>query len=200
MESLILYVSGLTESKEIDGLVLQCAVHAAMAEGRMPTRAEIAETLLKTEQYECIDTTISRTTVLRIMDRLLSWQMIAWECEFVTMMYQFFVASGRLPSMDELIDYTHVLDDTIFDENKVYIGADISQFRTSEPAVVDTACGLCYGDIAGPHYRLPCGHCYHVADDECLEGTVKRWFQKNAKCPMCRADMRDHGAPTISDT
>lgn len=60
------------------------------------------------------------------------------------------------------------------------------RFPDATPAELeaDRVCSICYDDMAdGSHAkRLPCGHVYH-------RGCLRRWFEKHAICPYCRAEL-----------
>jgi hypothetical protein len=197
----------LTNDDEINLNMARLAVRSEDRLNNKPSRRDLAIELWQHKTCECMDR-IPRSTAITIIDKLLSWKMTIWECEFILVTYEYVMTNSRLPSLDELLLFMDNLDrfheDQIrfAEENKVYIGANISNFESTNAVPDDTSCCLCCGtiDVASKHYKLPCNHIYHFDENDCIEGTVKRWFEKNTKCPMCRTDMRDHGATEIRDS
>lgn len=199
---ILAYLATLTQDPAIHINIAGIAFHASVRLGRNPSRSELSLEIWQNKSCGCTDA-IPRSSVLLIMDRLLSWQMIEWECEYILMMHQYFVIHSILPTSEELSNFTLQLDQFAQDaagfsnSDRVRIGADISAFIHTDPAPPHTTCGLCFSEITTTHYKLPCGHFYHAAAADCLDTTVQTWFEKNVKCPLCNRDMREHGAPTI---
>ena len=53
--------------------------------------------------------------------------------------------------------------------------------------VVDTTCSICQEAVTSATRIRNCGHCFH-------EACISQWFSMNPRCPMCRADVREHSA------
>ena len=57
--------------------------------------------------------------------------------------------------------------------------------RATESVVVDdTVCTICQESVVNATRLSVCGHCFH---SQCIE----EWFTMNARCPVCRHDVRD---------
>ena len=197
------YLATLTQDDDVEKHITLIAIHISEYIYRLPTRFELATVIFNLRNCGCIDH-IPQLISIRIIDRLISWKMIVWECDVIMKVYEYFVTHSRMPSLDELIEFTNTLEQFHNDQvafaarDRVIIGVDISGYK-SQDDTPNTTCALCYGDITTQNYKLPCGHRFHYIAEECLGETVARWFEKNTKCPMCRVDMRDHGAREISD-
>lgn len=50
--------------------------------------------------------------------------------------------------------------------------------------VHDTSCSICQEPVESATRIRACGHCFH---SDC----ISQWFTMNARCPMCRHDIRD---------
>lgn len=194
------HLAQLTTGPEIQVKILRIAIRSAVQLQHDPNIRELAEAVWDSRNCHHFDH-VPRTTVLRIMELLLSWSMDQWECEEISIVYAYYMYAKRLPTIDELEDFTLRMDEMHIDqaayeeENRVTLYVDITGYRQQEDAETgEHKCGLCQSDIEKNKsvYRLPCGHVFHADDDDCLEGTVQCWFNKNVKCPMCRADIRTY--------
>ena len=55
--------------------------------------------------------------------------------------------------------------------------------------VTDTVCSICQEAVTCATRIRGCGHCFH-------ENCISQWFTMNARCPMCRHDVRELPPPT----
>jgi len=207
MMMLVPTLASLTADKEIHVNVLVLAHRASeRLNSTQITRMDIAQEIWQSKLCDCTDG-IPRSAVLLIIARLLSWKMMLWECDVIMIMYEYFVYHHILPTNEELTEFTLHIDQfqndhaAFVEEHKVHIGASIDNFISNEKLNDEQkGCSLCFSDITTKHYKLPCGHYFHYDEDVCLEGTIKKWFNRNSKCPCCRKDMRDYGASEIRET
>ena len=51
--------------------------------------------------------------------------------------------------------------------------------------IPDTNCAICQDSVTCATRIRTCGHCFH---DQCIQ----QWFTMNARCPVCRHDIRDN--------
>ncbi len=121
--------------------------------------------------------------------QLLSWEMKPWDCIEIQIVYSFYNYNSRLPyDLDEFMEFLDSALNGNAPVSEIQIGVDIQKWKViSESNEIDE-CGLCFSniDLSKEHYSLPCKHNFHSISDDCLEGTVAKWFEKNITCPLCR--------------
>ncbi len=101
----------------------------------------------------------------------------------------------RYPSYKELKDYIQhkilFLRDPVeyFNNDKVDRPADITKNLLILPKEdVKETCAICFEEIQkNGYYKLPCGHLFHSAKENCLgDASIEEWFKKNNFCPNCK--------------
>lgn len=63
----------------------------------------------------------------------------------------------------------------------------VEQIRTAverEVPVTNETCAICQESVAIATRIRHCGHCFHA-------NCINEWFSQNARCPVCRHDIRE---------
>lgn len=192
------HMQNFTAHEGVEYPILRMAIRIHAREARLPTLREISEELWQGKMCSCLDGT-PRSEILQIFDYLLAKRMTVWNCEITLLMREYHRGHGGYPGEAEFneivrsVEQFHADPEAASNDRRVMIGVDITAFIGETQG----DCGLCSEAIAGQGYHLPCGHGFHAREEDCIPGTVKKWFEKNVRCPMCRVDLRDHGAPAL---
>ncbi len=199
-------LSEMTQSQEIDTHIVRLAVDFKKnhPESKIPTIDELAFEVWRNKRCSCLDA-IPQPDAVRVITHLLAFRLEKWRCERIRAGYEFYLLQRTMPSLEELEDvirrHISLRQDAAqySSDNKIEIGVSIEIYAIKDKPLADPEqiCSLCSSPIGTfSYYALPCGHKFHYNKDDCLdETTIKKWFDGNTKCPLCRKDIRDFTNP-----
>jgi len=193
------YLYSKTHGSEIDMKLIRLVDPIWFSEKEKPGIEFLASLVI--DQKQCRDLSFIRSIDLNLcVQKILSWEMKIWSCLEIQILYSFYLSNSRLPNdIDEFMEFLdlYINTETVSTNEPVEKkGVDISSylFIASSVSVASSVesngeCSLCFStiDLTREYYVLSCGHKFHSTSEDCLEGTISRWFEKNNTCPLCRS-------------
>lgn len=135
---------------------------------------------------------------IQILTIALKWKLCFWSCADILLIREYWHLENRYPSLEEFCSYLENIrnlesDPEQFHQNdKVTSGVDISSMKIT--ATEEYSCSICLENIKIDQmaYKLPCNHVFHANNEECIDETIVKWFEKNKHCPNCRHELHNN--------
>jgi hypothetical protein len=185
------YLSGLTHQTVISmWYVRLCTQMFLFKKGQMPTMDEIIIQQLLVSKCQCLHWIPSNTTKACLKWLLSETMEKVPECREVVIVYSFYNYYGRLPyDVEEFLEFLDSAITTEAPQMEEKKSLNLEKWHQLDGPVKE--CSLCFSDVLEEQkrYQLPCGHIFHASEQDCLEGTVAKWFTKQTTCPNCRLDL-----------
>uniref|UniRef100_A0A6C0I5C5 RING-type domain-containing protein n=1 Tax=viral metagenome TaxID=1070528 RepID=A0A6C0I5C5_9ZZZZ len=154
--------------------------------------------------YYSIDPSYDRNMIYSIIKNNIIEYGIIPRCKYLLLSFQYYIQEKRVGTIQEVADYEILLNEIETDpeefhnkykhklptqnlSNLIEKTMNDELFEKEQPC-----CGICQYDIepSQNYYELPCGHKYHVKDEECLElSTIVCWLKTNKLCPLCKKEV-----------
>jgi hypothetical protein len=154
--------------------------------------------------FNKLEINYNRDIVYKIIRKYICDYGIVPTCKFLFLSYQYYIQEKKVGSLQEISDYELLLNEIENDpeefHNKHKLKIPTRNLLKLEYKIMSTelfekkqpGCGLCQCDIepSQKYYELPCGHCFHHSDNDCLEcATIIFWLKNNKFCPICKQEV-----------